>query len=40
MAVATSLYGHLPEGTPLWDGPGIVVEARPRQLLAILGVHS
>jgi 5-methylcytosine-specific restriction endonuclease McrA len=40
MAVATSLYGHLPEGTPLWDGPGIVVEARPRQLLAILGVQS
>ena len=37
MAVATSLYGHLPEGTPLWDGPGLVVEARPSQLLEILG---
>jgi 5-methylcytosine-specific restriction endonuclease McrA len=36
MAVATSLYGHLPEGTPLWDGPGSVVGARPNELLAIL----
>lgn len=36
MAVATSLYGHLPEGTPLWDGPGAVVGAHPKQLLAIL----
>lgn len=36
MAVATSLYGHLPEGAPLWDGPGAVVGAHPKQLLAIL----
>jgi 5-methylcytosine-specific restriction endonuclease McrA len=37
VAVATSLYGHLPEGTPLWDGPGSVVGAHPKQLLQILG---
>ncbi|MGH9918029.1 MAG: HNH endonuclease [Nitrososphaerales archaeon] len=36
ISVATSLYGHLPEGTPLWDGPGMVVTAGPEQMIQIL----
>jgi len=36
VSVATSLYAHLPVGTPLWNGPGEVVTASSAQLLEIL----
>jgi len=34
--VATSLYGNLPVGTPLWNSPGDVVNASTRELMEIL----
>ena len=36
LSVAMSLYAHLPEGTPLWNGPGEIANAPSAALIEIL----
>lgn len=36
LSVATSLYAHLPDGAPLWNGPGEIVTSSSTQLMDIL----
>jgi hypothetical protein len=35
-SLARSLYAHLPEGAPLWDGPHLVTPARRSELMGLL----
>ena len=35
-SLARSLYAHLPEGAPLWDGPQLVTPARRSELMGLL----
>jgi hypothetical protein len=35
-SLARSLYAHLPEGAPLWDGPHLVAPARRSELMDLL----
>lgn len=35
-SLARSLYAHLPEGTPLWEGPQLVTPARRSELMDLL----
>jgi len=37
VSLARSLYGHLPDGAPLWDGPQRIAPARPGEMLDLLG---
>lgn len=36
LSLARSLYAHLPEGAPLWDGPRLVTPARRSELMGLL----